>query len=213
MKVGIIGAGGKAGSAICREAVRRGHETTAIVRSVERARAILGSDVVSIEKSGFELESADIEGFDALVNASGFAPPEARKHVLLTEHLLSLAASGSPRLVFILGAGSLFAGADRHRFVDDIKLEEDSDLWIAIPQNQLKQLELLESVTDADWVGVSPQALFTEGPATAPMVGTDEIMLSSDGRSHTTTGTMAAGILDELENPSHHRTRFTIGDE
>ena len=213
MKVGIIGAGGKAGSAIYREAVRRGHETTAIVRSVERARAILGSDVVSIEKSGFELERADIEGFDALVNASGFAPPEAGKHVELTEHLVSLATSGSPRLVFILGAGSLFAGAARHRFIDDIKLEEDSDLWIAIPQNQLKQLELLESVTDADWVGVSPQALFTEGPATAPMVGTDEIMLSSDGRSHTTTGTMAAGILDELEKPSHHRTRFTIGDE
>lgn len=213
MKIGIIGAGGKAGSAIYREARSRGHETIAIVRSRERARAILGSDVDSLQKSGFELDEADIEAFDVIINASGFPPPEAGKHIELTQHLVSLASSGSTRLVFILGAGSLFAGPDRHRFIEDIKLEEDSDLWISIPQNQLKQLELLETVTDADWVGISPQALFTEGPASTPVVGTDEIMASADGTSHTTTGTLAVGILDEIENPVHRRTRFTIGDE
>lgn len=213
MKIGIIGAGGKAGSAIYREARRRGHETTAIVRSRERALAILGSDVVAIEKSGFDLDASDIESLDAVVNASAFAPPKASKHVELTKHLVSLVPSGKPRLVFILGAASLFAGPDRHRFIEDMALEEDSDLWIAIPKNQLKQLEFLETVTDADWVGVSPQALFIEGPASTPVVGTDEITLSSDGTSHTTTGTMAAGILDEIENPTHRRTRFTIGDE
>lgn len=213
MKIGIIGAGGMAGSAIYREALKRGHEATAIVRSRDRARGILGSDVVTIEKSGFELDRSDVENFDALVNAAAFIPPEASRHVELTEHLVSLASSGTPRLVFILGAGSLFAGEDRHRFVEDIKLEEDSDQWIAIPQNQLAQLEHLETVTDADWVGVSPQALFHDGPATRPVIGVDEIMYASDGASHTTTGTMAVAILDELENPAHRRLRFTVGDE
>ena len=213
MRIGIIGAGGKAGSAIYREALRRGHDTTAIVRSRARARGVLGSDVAMLEKNGFELDQSDIEAFDVLVNAAGFIPPEAGKHVDLTKHLVSIAHSGRPRLVFILGAGSLYAGEDRHRFIEDIKLEEDSDQWIAIPAFQLEQLTLLEGVTDADWVGVSPQALFYDGHATTPVLGTDEIMKSSDGKSHTSTGTMAVAILDELENPSHSRTRFTVGDE
>lgn len=213
MRIGIIGAGGKAGSAIYREALGRGHDTTAIVRSRGRARGVLGSDVTILEKNGFELERADVDQFDALVNATGFIPPEADKHVDLTRHLVSIADSGKPRLVFILGAGSLVAGDDRHRFIEDMRLEEDSDQWIAIPESQLDQLTLLEGVTDADWVGVSPQALFFDGPATKPVVGTDEIMMSADGSSHTSTGTMAVAILDELENPAHSRVRFTIGDE
>lgn len=213
MKIAIIGAGGKAGSAIYRDALARNHDVTAIVRSIERARAVLGSDVVALEKDSFELTAEDLQEFDAVVNAVAFAPAEGNQHVVLAQHLVSVAASGTPRLVFILGAGSLFAGSDRHHFIEDIRQAPGSDEWIAIPENQLKELHYLESVNTADWVGISPQASFIEGGATTPAVGTDEIMFASDGESHTTTGTLAVAILDELENPTRRRVRFTVGDE
>lgn len=119
---------------------------------------------------------------------------------------------GAPRLVFILGAGSLTTGEDNHLFVEDIRNIPGADAWISIPENQLKELEFLRSVTDADWVGVSPSAMFTPGEATEPVLGTDRLLHAGDGESHTTTGTMAVAVLDEIEKPAHSRTRFTVSD-
>ena len=52
MKVGIIGATGKAGSLIMKEAIERGHEVTAIVRNAQKLKHP-GIDV--LEKEIFSL--------------------------------------------------------------------------------------------------------------------------------------------------------------
>jgi putative NADH-flavin reductase len=45
MRVGIIGATGNAGPALCAGAVNRGHQVMAMVREQDTATALLGPDV------------------------------------------------------------------------------------------------------------------------------------------------------------------------
>lgn len=211
-KIGIIGATGKAGSAITAEALKRGHEVTAIVRDEEKARE-LGQVELQLSDAR-TLTSDDIVGLDAVVNAFGVAPDQAEQHIEVTKNLVELARElgpNAPRLIFILGAGSL-KGADGEFFIEEIRKAPGSEHWIAIPENQLKQLEYLRTVEDVEWAGVSPQAQFSEGPATEVVLGGDEIITATDGESHTTTGTMALAIIDEIEQPQHSKTRFTVSD-
>lgn len=212
MKIGIIGATGKAGSAVFQEATARGHQTIAIVRDTARATEVLGDQIPVLERDAFALTAEDLAGFDVVVNAFGTTPDRAHLHVDLARHLIERARADRPRLVFILGAGSLVTGEDRHLFVEDLRKTPDAQTWISIPEQQLLELEYLRTVQDVQWVGVSPQELFTLGEATEPVLGGDELLIAIDGPSHTTTGTMAVALLEEIEHPKHHNTRFTVGD-
>lgn len=213
MNIGIIGATGNAGRAIYAEARRRGHDATALVLSAAKARELLGADAAVIEKDAFELDREDLNAFDVVVDAFSTAPAQAYRHVDLAARLVGLLReTATPRLVFILGAGSLRTGSDAHLVVEDLRETPGAETWIATPENQLKELRFLEGVDNVNWVGISPSAKFTPGDATAVALGGDELLTAADGSSHVTTGTMAVAMLDELEQPAHHRQRFTVGD-
>jgi len=215
VRIGIIGATGKAGRDVYREAVRRGEDAVAIVRDAARADEVLGAGAAVVVKDAFELTAEDLAGFDAVVDAVGFAPQEAERHLELSRRLVEAApssAAGAPRLVFILGAGSLTNPATGTLAIEDIRAIPGAEAWINIPAQQLRQLEYLRTVDTAEWVGISPQMTFAPGEATAPRLGTDELLTAADGQSHTSTGTMAVAVLDELQSPAHRNTRFTVSD-
>lgn len=213
MKIAVIGATGMAGRDIYKEAVARGHDVTAICRSAAKAKETLGAGVKALEKDAFELTRADLAGFDAIVDAFATAPPLAHQHVDLTARLVALFRdTETPRLVFVLGAGSLLAGPDRHLVVEDIRSVPGSEQWINIPVQQLKQLKFLREVENVNWVGISPSATFEPGPDKGVKLGSDELLLSGDGKSHVSSGTYAVAVLDEIEKPAHIKTRFTVAD-
>lgn len=216
MRIGIIGATGTSGQAVFHEAVRRGEEAVALVRDSAKARELLGADATILEKDALELTAEDLAGLDAIVNAFATAPDQAHVHLDLARQLVEAAPSSeeaSPRLVFILGAGSLINPETGRPFIEVLREAPNAEAWINIPEQQFKQLEYLRTVDGADWVGVSPQATYpAEGPATTPQLGTDALLTAADGESHTTAGTLAVAILDELQNPSHRNTRFTVSD-
>ena len=66
MKIAVIGANGKAGRLIVSEAVRRGAEVTAVVRSDNRSET-----PHVIQKDIMDLTKADLKDFDVVVNAFG----------------------------------------------------------------------------------------------------------------------------------------------
>lgn len=215
MRIGVIGATGMAGREIYHEAVRRGETAVAIVRDGARATELLGADAEVLAKDAFELTSHDLAPFDAIVNAFAIAPDEAHRHVDLARHLVAAVSSSpghSPRLLFILGAGSLTNPGTGLLAIEDIRRLPGSEAWVNIPAQQLKELEYLRTVDTVDWVGVSPQFEFLPGAATTPLVGGDGLLTAADGGSHTTAGTMAVAVLDELQTPTHHKTRFTVSD-
>ena len=215
VKIGIIGATGMAGQEIYREAVRRGEETVAIVRDAAKAREMFGDQTQIIEKDAFDLTAQDLAGFDAVVDAFGTSPDQAHTHNDLVRQLVAVAPATNAellRLVFILGAGSLTNPKTGALALEDIRQAPGSDAWISIPKAALEQLQYLRTVTTAAWVGISPQMMFTPGPATTPQLGQDELLVAADGQSHTTAGTMAVAVLDELQHPAHRNTRFTVSD-
>lgn len=212
MKIAVIGATGMAGQKICREAKERGHEVTGIVRDDQRAEKLFGDSIHILKKDVFTLEKSDLEGYDVVVNAFATAPNLAYQHIDLAAKLVALLReTSSPRLFFILGAGSLFDQNEK-RYVETIRQTPGSEAWIATPENQLKELLFLQNVDNVNWVGVSPSAQFVPGEKHTPVLGKDHLLTAADGKSHTTSGTMAVAILNEIEHPSVFRARFTVSD-
>ena len=70
MKIAVICANGKEGRLIVGEAIARGVEVTAVVRGENQSAATM-----VIRKDLFDLTAADLEGFDAVIDAFGAWTP------------------------------------------------------------------------------------------------------------------------------------------
>lgn len=214
IKVGIIGASGMAGSAIYKLAVTKPElNVTGIARNESKAREILGEDASLITGDVFSLTDSLLSRFDVIVDAYGTSPDQADRQVKLAQKLVGLARKHKIRLIFILGAGSLKTGEDKHLFVDDIAKMPGSAEWINTPREQLKELEYLETVVDIDWLGISPSAQFEAGAATEYILGKDELLFNEQQESKVTSGTMAEVVVSEILKPQHNRERITVVNE
>lgn len=215
MKITIIGATGMAGSALVTEALKRGHTVTALARSAEKLATLPANpNLTTLVQDAFTLTKAKLANSDVVIDAFATDPRQAYLHVDLAAHLVhQLRETKTPRLVFILGAGSLFTGDDHHLFVDDIASDPQAAAFLSVPQNQLKELNFLRAVDNVNWVGVSPAANFHPGTATLALTGRDDLLVNDAGESVTSAGTMAVAILDEIETPQHHNTRFTVANK
>ncbi|WP_416353364.1 NAD(P)H-binding protein [Agrilactobacillus fermenti] len=214
MKIGIIGATGKAGVELFLEAQKRGHEVTAIVRNGAKARDLFGADVALLEKDAFTLTREELLNFDVIIDAFG-VPLGTQKgylHLDLATHLIhELRETDKPRIVFILGAASLLDGDQR--LLKKLQTLPNHEQWIDVPESQFHELNFLNSVQNVNWVGVSPQRDFVPGARSGYVRGTDKVMYNAAGKSQVTTGNMAVAILDEIEHPQVSRERFTVGDK
>lgn len=213
-KVGIIGATGMAGSATFKAAQEAGLDVTAIVRNADKAKQNLGANIQLIESDTFNLTKSDLEQFDVVVDAFATAPEKAYLHTDLATHLVAtLRETESPRLIFILGAGSTFVGTgdQRHFAYEDIKADPDNAAWQSIPENQLYEFNFLKDVKNVSWTGVSPGQLFVPGElADKVLYGKDDMLFDEQGRSQTTSDTMAKAIVDEIITPAHKQERFIV---
>ena len=86
MKIAVIGANGKAGKLIANEAVKRGFDVTAIVRSENQSQA-----QHVLQKDLFALTREDLQGFDAVVDAFGVCNVEQYPfHITSLRHIADL---------------------------------------------------------------------------------------------------------------------------
>ncbi|MGE6717303.1 NAD(P)-dependent oxidoreductase [Peribacillus frigoritolerans] len=208
MKIGIIGASGKAGSLILKEALTRGHEVTAIVRDEAKVQ-IQGASV--LEKDVFDLKAEDIKEFDVVVNAFGAAQGKEHLHVDAGKILIE-AMKGAPqtKLIVVGGAGSLFV--DEAKTIRVLDTPEFPKEYFATAYNQSKNLGDLQNATDIQWTFISPSAFFDpEGNRTGGYkLGKDNLLVNSKGESYVSYADFALAVLDEIENPQHINQRFTV---
>ncbi len=210
-RVGIIGASGMAGREIYKLAEQNPElDVMGIVRDEAKARQILGSHANLLSGNIFSLTDSVLAKFDVIIDAFGTSPDQAEQQVKLAKKLVNLARKNKIKLIFILGAGSLRTGEDQHLFVEDITKLPDADQWINTPRQQLAELRYLEQVTDVDWLGISPSAIFKPGPAHNYRLGKDMLLFDEQGESQVTTGTMAQLVINEVITPTHHQERITI---
>lgn len=211
MKIGIIGATGKVGSMILKEAVSRGHDATAIVRDAAKME---DASVKVLEKDVFSLTSEDLKAFDVVVNAFGVPPEKAEQHVEAGRILIQ-ALQGAPdtRLIVVGGAGSLFV--DEARTTRLIETPEFPDAFKAIASNQGQNLADLEAAEGISWTFMSPAAFFdADGKRTGQyQIGEDSITVNKKGKSYVSYPDYAIALVDEIENPRHINKRFTVVSE
>ncbi|WP_146553352.1 NAD(P)-dependent oxidoreductase [Rummeliibacillus sp. SL167] len=207
MKIGIIGATGKAGHKILTEAVSRGHEVTAIVRN---AAKLTDKSVAVLEKDVFDLTTADIKGFDVVVNAFGTPIGKETLHVEVGRHLIEIFKDAKETKLFIVGgAGSLFVNPEKT--VRVIETPDFPEIFKATASNQAQNLLDLQA-SSITWTFLSPSAFFDpEGPRTGKYIaGQDHLLVNEQGESYVSYADFAIAVLDEIENPKHINERFTV---
>lgn len=210
MKIGIIGASGKAGQLILEEAVTRGHEVTAIVRDKTKVK---NTEVAVIEKDVFSLTKNDTAQFDVIVNAFGAPIGEEQAHVDAGHALIEAVKGTDTRIIVVGGAGSLYV--DEKKTLRVIDTPDFPDAFKPTANGQARNFSELQTTTDVTWTFISPSAVFdADGKRTGSyQTGKDQLLVNSKGDSYISYADYAVAVLDEIENPQHINERFTVVGE
>ncbi|NWQ42862.1 NAD(P)-dependent oxidoreductase [Bacillus sp. EB106-08-02-XG196] len=210
MNIAVIGASGKAGNLILKEAGNRGHNVTAIVRDVSKIQV---KNVAVIEKNVFDLTSDDLKAFDVVINAFGAPLGEEQAHVDAGHALIEALKRTSTRLMVVGGAGSLFV--DENKTVRVIDTPEFPDMFKPTAQGQARNLQELQETSDLTWTFISPSAIFNpEGKRTGSYkAGKDHLLVNSKGESYISYADFSIAVADEVENPKHLNERYTVVGE
>ena len=154
MKIAVIAANGQAGSLIVNEAIERGHDVTAVVRSENKSKAeqVLKKDLFSLTKE-------DLEKFDVVINAFGAWDEEGLKqHKTGAEHLVNILAGSNTRLLVVGGAGSLYVDEDQ-----TTTLSQTPDFpadYLPVANAMAAGLEVYKNANNVKWTYISPAADF-----------------------------------------------------
>ncbi|KXT82939.1 NAD(P)-dependent oxidoreductase [Streptococcus oralis] len=206
MKLAVIAANGQAGKAIVEEAIKRGHEVTAIVRSENKSQA-----QSVILKDLFDLTKDDLIGFDAVVSAFGaYTPDTLPLHSKSIELFDQLLAGTSTRLIIVGGAGSLYIDETKTtRLIDTPEFPEE---FKPLAKAQADELDLLRTKNNLNWTFVSPAADFIpDGEKTGTYILAGEIFTTNGkGMSQISYADYAIGLVDELEKGHHVKERISL---
>lgn len=206
MKVGIIGANGKSGSLIAKEALERGLDVTAIVRNSNKV-----SGLPVIEKDIMSLTYEDLKGFDVVIDAFATWTPETLVlHQLTLKHLCDILEGSNIRLLVVGGAGSLYVNTEHTMQVKDTEgFPED---FKPLANNMSLALEALRERDDVRWTYLSPAADFVaDGERTGEYIlGGEEFIVNSNGVSQISYADYAIAMVDEIINANNINKRFAV---
>ena len=210
----LIGASGFVGSAILKEALDRGFKVIAVVRHPEKIKTVHKDLIVK----QYDVSSADAvaevcKGADAVISAynPGWKNPDIAKETTLVYKAIleGVRKAGVKRFLVVGGAGSLLISPGKRIM--------DSGL---IPESYLPAVRALADVylidltaeKSIDWVFFSPAGIIEPGQRTGKFrLGKDDMIVNEKGESKISVQDYAVAMIDEVEKPSHHKERFTIG--
>ena len=161
MKLAVIGANGKAGKLIVKEAVNRGLDVTAVVRgdNTTVAQEVLKKDL-------FDLTAADLKGFDVVIDAFGAWTEETLpQHSTSLKHLCDILSGTDTRLIVVGGAGSLYVNPEHTVCVADGP--DFPDVFKPLAAAMAKALGELRARRDVKWTYISPASDFRAAGAPA----------------------------------------------
>ena len=202
MKIAIIGATGNVGSRLTDEALRRGHTVTALARKASQLPARSGLTTQDVDVANAEALANALRGNDVVISTVRFLQASAAQ---ITG---AVKAAGVKRLLVVGGAGSLLVAPD----VQLVDTPNFPDAYKAEASAGRDFLNALRGESDLDWTFLSPSALFTPGERTGKFrLGNDTLLTAADGKSWISMEDYAIAMLDEIEQPTHVRARFTVG--
>ena len=203
MKIAVLGASGKGGSEIVKEAAARGHEVLGLSRHPEAIPAGAKITAMACDAEDGEALAEAIKGVDAVISALHF-------NVTAAHLLAAVKAAGVPRLLVMGGAASL-NGADGVRLYDSPSFPENIKPFVI---GGIHFLDAIREETEVDWTFFSPAMLIFVGERQGPgsfRLDTDTLVVGADGESKISYADYAIAMVDELEAHQFSRARFTAG--
>ena len=206
MKLAVIGANGKAGKLIVKEAVNRGLDVTAVVRgdNTTVAQEVLKKDL-------FDLTAADLKGFDVVIDAFGAWTEETLpQHSTSLKHLCDILSGTDTRLIVVGGAGSLYVNPEHTVCVADGP--DFPDVFKPLAAAMAKALGELRARRDVKWTYISPAGDFrADGARTGKYIlGGEELTLNSKGESMISYADYAIAMVDEAVNGGNIQKRISV---
>ena len=213
--IAFFGARGTFGSRILTEALDRGYQVTAVLRSGDLDVSHPNLTVAT----GDVLDPASVAkvdlGKDAVVSAVGGGYQDGEAHAALVRGAAESLVEGlrqlgpdAPRFVSVGGAGSLNT-PDGRKVWDTPGLPE---LVTQVMHGQGDALAYLSTVGDVKWTHFSPAAQIEPGERTGTFrLGLDDLLIGADGESRISAEDYAVAFVDELDQPEHVQQRFTVG--
>ena len=206
MKIAVVCANGKAGQLIVKEAVNRGFDVTAFVKSENKSVA-----EKAVIKNLFDLTADDLKGFDAVVDAFGaWAPEVLPQHSTSLKHLCDILSGTDTRLLVVGGAGSLYVNAEHTLQVMDGA--DFPEMFKPLAAAQGKALAELRERNDVKWTFISPAGDFqADGERTGKYIlAGEELTLNSKGESIISYADYAIAMVDEIEKGDHIQQRISV---
>lgn len=205
-KIAVVAANGKAGQLIVREAVERGNDVTAFVRSENRtvAENVVVKDIM-------DLTPKDLVGFDAVVDAFGAWTPETLpQHSTTLAHLCDILSGTDTRLLVVGGAGSLYVNPEHTMTVSETP--DFPEMFKPLASAMAEALSDLRERDDVRWTYISPAGDFqAEGERTGDYIlAGEELTLNDRGESIISYADYAIAMVDEIESGDHIQQRISV---
>lgn len=205
-KIAVVAANGKAGQLIVREAVERGNDVTAFVRSENRtvAENVVVKDIM-------DLTPKDLVGFDAVVDAFGAWTPETLpQHSTTLAHLCDILSGTDTRLLVVGGAGSLYVNPEHTMTVSETP--DFPEIFKPLASAMAEALSDLRERDDVRWTYISPAGDFqAEGERTGEYIlAGEELTLNDRNESIISYADYAIAMVDEIEFGDHIQQRISV---
>lgn len=205
-KIAVVAANGKAGQLIVREAVERGNDVTAFVRSENRtvAENVVVKDIM-------DLTPKDLVGFDAVVDAFGAWTPETLpQHSTTLAHLCDILSGTDTRLLVVGGAGSLYVNPEHTMTVSETP--DFPEIFKPLASAMAEALSDLRERDDVRWTYISPAGDFqVEGERTGEYIlAGEELTLNDRSESIISYADYAIAMVDEIESGDHIQQRISV---
>ena len=205
-KIAVVAANGKAGQLIVREAVERGNDVTAFVRSKNRtvAENVVVKDIM-------DLTPKDLVGFDAVVDAFGAWTPETLpQHSTTLAHLCDILSGTDTRLLVVGGAGSLYVNPEHTMTVSETP--DFPEMFKPLASAMAEALSDLRKRDDVRWTYISPAGDFqAEGERTGEYIlAGEELTLNDRNESIISYADYAIAMVDEIESGDHIQQRISV---
>jgi putative NADH-flavin reductase len=210
-KVVVFGSSGYVGGLVAEELLSRGHSVVGVTRRrTGTARPGFAASFGSVHDASFVDEQT--KGADAVVVAVPALPDDQPELASALPALLEAAAREGARLG-VAGGGATLLYREGGPSVMESPIWDPQ--WAGEGNAHVRALELLRSYEGpADWFCISPPYGFGPwhpGTRTGRFrVGDDVLLLGEDGQP-ISGADLAIAFADEIENPAHHRARFTVG--
>lgn len=205
-KIAVVAANGKAGQLIVKEAVERGNDVTAFVRS--KNRTVTENIVV---KDIMDLTPKDLVGFDAVVDAFGAWTPETLpQHSTTLAHLCDILSGTDTRLLVVGGAGSLYVNPEHTMTVSETP--DFPEIFKPLASAMAEALSDLRKRDDVRWTYISPAGDFqAEGERTGEYIlAGEELTLNDRNESIISYADYAIAMVDEIKSGDHIQQRISV---